>query len=78
MDPESKKKKAFSTQNDHFEFLRMSFELENGPATFQRFMNTILGELIGQSCLVYLNDIIVFSTSLQEHIESLDRVLKKL
>lgn len=58
--------------------MRMPFGLKNAPSTFQRLMNEILSDLVGKYCLVYLDDIIVFSSSLQEHIESLDRVLDKL
>lgn len=78
VEPSDRHKTAFSTRNGHFEFLRMPFGLKNAPATFQRLMNTVLDGLIGKDCLVYLDDIIVFNTSLQEHIESLDRVLKRL
>lgn len=56
---------AFSTQNGHFKFLRMSFGLKNAPATLKRVMNTVLGGLIWKYCMIYLDDIVVFSTSLQ-------------
>lgn len=72
------KKTAFSTENGHFEFLRMPFGLKNAPATFQRLMNSVLAEFIGKICFVYLDDIIIFSTSLDEHIVSIEKVLKKL
>lgn len=78
VEPRDRHKTAFSTRNGHYEFLRMPFGLKNAPATFQRLMNTVLDELIGKDCLVYLDDIVVFSTSLQEHISSLDKVFKKL
>uniref|UniRef100_A0A0K8WBI5 RNA-directed DNA polymerase n=1 Tax=Bactrocera latifrons TaxID=174628 RepID=A0A0K8WBI5_BACLA len=78
MDPIDRQKTAFSTQNGHFEFLRMPFGLKNAPATFQRLMNTVLDGLIGKDCMVYLDDIVVFNTSLQEHIDSLDKVFQRL
>lgn len=78
MEPSDRQKTAFSTQNGHYEFLRMPFGLKNAPATFQRLMNTILGDLIGKDCLVYMDDIIVFGTSLQEHLNSMERVFKRL
>lgn len=71
-------KTAFSTGLGHYEFLRMPFGLKNAPATFQRLMNSILADYIGKICLVYLDDIIIFSTSLQEHICSLKAIFKRL
>lgn len=56
----------------------MPFGLKNAPATFQRVMDNILRKHIGVRCLVYMNDIIIFSTSLQEHIENLKIILKTL
>jgi len=47
-------KTAFTAENGHFEYVRMPFRLTNGPATFQRVMNNILGELVGKFCLVYI------------------------
>lgn len=72
------KKTAFSVENGHYEYTRMPFGLKGGPATFQRVMDYVLQDLIGKRCLVYMDDIIIFSTSLQEHAENLDKVLKAL
>lgn len=71
-------KTAFSVEGGHFEFLRMPFGLKTAPATFQRLMNNILGDLVNKVCLVYLDDIIIYSTSLQEHLISLRQVLDRL
>lgn len=78
IDPSSIAKTAFSTNLGHYEFTRMPFGLKNAPATFQRLMNEIFGEYIGKFCMVYLDDIIIFSTSLEEHTLHLKKVLKKL
>ena len=78
MDERDIHKTAFSTANGHYEFLRMPFGLKNAPSTFQRLMNEVLREHIGKICLVYLDDILIFSTSVEEHIESLDKVLNCL
>lgn len=55
----------------------MHFGLKNTPAT-QRAMNNIVRGLTSYTCLVYLDDIIMFSTSLQEHITNLKLVLDRL
>ena len=78
MHPNSIEKTAFSVENGHYEFLRMPFGLKNAPATFQRLMKNVLKDLQGKICLVYMNDIIVFSTSLQKHISNLKAVYQKL
>lgn len=76
MEPESIPKTAFSTENGHYEFLRMPFGLKNGPPQFQRTMNLIFCDL--PNVLVYLDDIIIFSDSLQEHMKHLNVVFKRL
>lgn len=78
MDPEDIHKTAFNVENGHYEFLRMPMGLKNSPSTFQRVMDNVLKDLQNEICLVYLDDIIVFSTSLQEHILNLEKVFKKL
>lgn len=78
MDEKDVEKTAFNTENGHFEFLRMPFGLKNAPATFQRVMDNILRGIQNEKCLVYLDDIIVYSTSLQEHIERLRTVFQRL
>lgn len=78
MDPAHMEKTAFSTDKGHFEFTRMPFGLKNAPATFQRAMNNILGEYIGTRCYVYLDDIIVIGYNLENHLENLKCVLKRL
>lgn len=71
-------KTAFNTENGHYEFLRMGFGLKGAPATFQRIMDSILRGIQNETCLVYLDDIIIFSTSLQEHITRLKEVFSRL
>lgn len=56
----------------------MPFGLCNAPATFERLMEQVLKGLIGRNCLVYLDDIFVFSQSLQEHMKSLEEVFERL
>jgi hypothetical protein len=67
-------KTAFNTPLGHFEFRVLSFGLTNAPATFQSVMNGIFGHL--PFCLVYLDDILVFSKTLDEHKAHLKEVLE--
>ncbi|KAJ3654355.1 hypothetical protein Zmor_013548 [Zophobas morio] len=78
MHPDDIEKTAFSTGNGHYEFLRMPFGLKNAPATFRRVMGNILRGIQNEKCLVYLDDIIIFSTSLEEHISRLKEVFERL
>lgn len=78
VEEEDRQKTAFSTQSGHFEFMRMPFGLKTAPATFQRAMDNVLRGLQGLHCLVYLDDIIVYSSSLQEHVEKLRMVFERL
>lgn len=71
-------KTAFSTQNGHYEFLRMPFGLKTAPATFQRTMDSVLRGLQGIHCLVYLDDILIYSNGLVEHIKKLRAVFDRL
>ena len=56
----------------------MPFGLKNAPSSFQKTMNSVLSSLEDEKCIVYLDDIIIFSTSLDEHINTLRKVFIKL
>ena len=60
-------KTAFVTEFGPFEYIVMPFGLTNAPATFQRMIEKILKGLIGEIYLVYLDDTIIFSTTIEEH-----------
>lgn len=77
MAEEDIEKTAFNTDKGHYEYIRMPFGLKNAPATFQRAMNNVLNGL-SDICTVYLDDIIIFSTSLDEHILNLRKVFDRL
>ena len=78
VDEEDKAKTAFITPFGLFEHNRMPFGLCNAPATFQRLMQSCLNDQIFQTLLVYIDDIIVFSETFEEHLSRLDRFLTRL
>lgn len=69
---------AFKTHNGLYEWNKMPFGLVNAPSTFQRTMNNILNKLGWQFSMVYLDDIIIYSSSFDEHIEHVTKVLREL
>ncbi len=78
MAPESREITAFSTPNGHFEWIRMTFGLKGAPLTFQRTMNNIFGDMLGSSIYIYLDDIIIASKDMTSHMDTLQKVLKRL
>ncbi|GBG92106.1 hypothetical protein CBR_g54361 [Chara braunii] len=75
---EDRYKTAFKTRYGHFEWLVMPFGLTNAPATFQAAMTTEFRHMLDQFVLIYLGDILVYSRSLEEHVEHLRTVLERL
>ncbi len=69
---------AFRAQYGLYRFNRMPFGLKNAGAVFNRVMHRALGDIIGKCCMVFVDDIIVFSNTWEEHIEHIDMVLTRL
>lgn len=61
-----------------YECERMAFGLTNAPATFQRLMERCMGELNLKDCLIYLDDVIIFSDTIQTHFQRLEAVFTRL
>ena len=78
MSEESKQYTAFTTHCGLYEYNRLPFGLKNGPSTFQRLMESVLGSMNWRQCLVYLDDVIIFSRTFQEHLTDLQEVFQSL
>ncbi|GBG65534.1 hypothetical protein CBR_g51126 [Chara braunii] len=76
--PNDRYKTAFKMRYDHFEWVVMPFGLTNAPATFQAAMTNEFRAMLDQFVLVYLDDILVYSRSLEDHLGHLRRVLETL
>jgi hypothetical protein len=67
---------AFSTRYDLYEFLLMSFGLTNTPAHFMYLMNSVFMSELDKFVMVFIDDILVYSKSMEEHKEHLRIVLQ--
>jgi len=78
MDPQDADKTAFVTRKGLYRFQVLSFGLANAPSMFQRIMDFVLAGLTWECCLVFVDNILVFSSTFDEHVERLGRVFDRL
>jgi hypothetical protein len=71
-------KTAFRTCYGHYEFLVVPIGLTNTPATFQAYINKALQGLVDNFCIIYLDDILVFLKTKEEHNKHLQRIYQRL
>ena len=71
-------KTAFRTRYGHFEYLVMPFGLTNAPASFQAYANDCLHDFLDLFCIVFLDNVLVFSETLEEHVTHVKQVFSQL
>jgi hypothetical protein len=75
---EDRWKTAFRTRYGHYEYTVMPFGLTNAPATFQAYIHRALAGMLDTICIVYLDDILIFSRTREEHARHVRKVLRRL
>ncbi|KAI4897624.1 hypothetical protein NFI96_008578 [Prochilodus magdalenae] len=71
-------KTAFVTNTGHYEYLVMSYGLVNAPSVFQAFVNEVLRDMLNKFVVVYLDDILVYSSNYADHVSHVRQVLRCL
>jgi hypothetical protein len=78
LDPKDRPKTAFSTRDQHFQFTVLPQGVTNGPPAFQRIVSKILGQTRWQYSLAYLDDVIIYSPTFDQHLVHLNDILNRL
>uniref|UniRef100_A0A158P4Y1 RNA-directed DNA polymerase n=1 Tax=Tetranychus urticae TaxID=32264 RepID=A0A158P4Y1_TETUR len=78
LDPADQPKTAFVTPSGLYEYTRLPFGLANGPSSFMRMMSIVLGGLIYNTCLIFIDDLLIFSKNEEEHLERLETIFRRL
>lgn len=77
IDKEDREKTAFSTTFGHYQYKRCPFGLKTVPGFFQALLNGVLNGLQGTKCFVYIDDVVIFGKSLEEHNDRLIQVMQR-
>lgn len=75
MDENDREKTAFNTPSGHYQWRRMPMGLVNSSAVWQRTADVVLAGLLGRSCHVYLDDVIIYSDNFDQHLADIESVL---
>jgi hypothetical protein len=78
LDEESKEYTGFATTSKFWQWKVLPMGAMNSPSAFQRAMDQVLGELKWKSVMCYVDDLIIFSKTIEEHTKHIEEVLKKL
>ena len=74
---EHRERTGFTVPSRHYEFNRLPFDLSNSPSNFQSLMGAVLKTLVGTECWVFIDDVIIFSSTAEEHALRLENVLRR-
>ena len=75
---EDREKTAFSVPWGHYQYRRCPMGLTNSPATFQRCMESILGDMVFEFLVVFLDDLILFSRTIKDHLLKMEKLFKRI
>ena len=75
---EDQEKLAFTYRNTKYQYARVPFGLSSSPSFFARVINDTLYDILGDSCLAYLDDLVLFNTNKEQHLQTIKQVLERL
>ena len=76
--PCDREKTAFTVKNTKYEWTRVPFGLQSSPGFFARVISEILYDILGPQCLAYMDDIVLFSKTPEQHLDTINEVMFKL